>query len=656
MKRSTAAIVLVALLFAQAASPLFAQQAPLPQAGGAPPITGPPIPPVQSGVQDRIDVGSVLANPLLFFLLRSDEEKNPEQAFLRADNVNFRTTVSTSGNINRAAQYQPLDTGVFLRNLFYQREYKDQIFRLFADYQGYSSSRLQAALQAPERYHLKVYQTGVFHRLQGLTDVDVNMNPSTALTRTWQRTGVEGDVAAIKGGAAVAYAGFQMDRWNANQAHSFYQLHGYNCTNCHTQGFPRNFNTQTNDWWLGGRGQLPWQSTVLDVRFRSSDYYNNGPSYTNNFGGAVGVSSLFPTSGSRDRTWTVQGYAGAGDAPWRAGVQYMGLDRANSQTSQTRNAQYLSVQATGRPIPDVALTGSYYRQNESNSYANDLSNARQRLQLQGVWAPRRELSVQGRLGLEDRQYKVYGTTAPNMQDLWFELRGDWRPTKQWHLTASFRNDNIDHPYFPTDMARKAQTNAQATYSTQDLTAGLQYNHMYGSNTVNALGSTDFIAFATARLAKRYNLSVTYDNSTIDANCAQAYFLPMPQATAAAISPGIGSPLFLQSGVPYNAHNQYVQAALTLPLGDVKRPVTVTPLYRWIQTTTQANYLQLFPTIPADSQTNITQNVYGLRVDYPVWGPSERIGLGWEHSNWKDAINSGNTGSYDLFMINFSKRF
>lgn len=656
MKRSTAAIVLVALLFAQMASPLFAQQAPLPQAGGAPPVTGTALPPVQSTIQDRVDVGSILANPLLYFLLRSDEEKNPERAFLRADNVNFRTTVATDGNINRVAQYLPLDTGVFLRNLFYQREYKDQMFQLYADYQGYSSSRLQALLAAPERYHLKVYQNGVFHRLQGLEDVQFNMNPGVALNRTWQRQGVEGDVAVTKGGEASVYAGLQLDRWNSNQAHSFYQLHGFNCTNCHTVGFPRSFNNQTADWWGGARGRLPMPGAVADVRFRSSDYTNQGPTYTYNFGGTLGQSTLYPTNGSRDRTWAAQGYAGPGDAPWRAGVHYVGLDRTNSATGQTRNGQYLSVQASGRPHPDVALTGSYYTQTENNSYANNLSNARQRLTLQGVWAPKRELAVQGRVGMEDRQYKLYGTTAPNMQDLWFELRGDWRPTKQWHLTASFRNDNTDHPYFTTDLARKAQTNVQATYSVQDVTAGVQYNTFYGSNTINGLGQNDFIVFANARLAKRYTFSLMYDNSNIDANVASNLFYPMPQATIAAISPGIGSPLLLQSGIPYNAHNQYLQAALALPLGDQKRPITVTPTYRWVQSDTTANYLPVFPAISVDSQSRITQYGYGLRVDYPVFGPGERIGAAWEHARWKDAINSGNTGSYDLFMINFSKRF
>jgi hypothetical protein len=642
--RALASLFLVFILAMQAVLPAIAQ------IGARPPAQT-----VPDNIDDRFDTASVLANPTLFYLLQTDEERHPEKVFLRTDDMRFQTTVNTSGSLTKVAQYEPLDGGVKVSNMYYQREYSHSMVRMLWNYEGYNSSRLEANLSAPSRYHLSVDDNRVFHRLPGPQRVDFNLSPDASYDRTWQRTRVDGDVSLSKGGEVKLDAGLSVDRRQGIQAHSFYEVHRFNCTDCHTLGFGRNISYRTEDWYAGGNARLPWQSGVVDARFRSSKFENQSPDYTWNFGGSIGTTGLTPLTGSTDRIQEYQAYVGPGNAPWRAGAHYYGLDRTNTTTNITRNGQYISVQAGGRPARNVSLTGSYFAQSETNSLSTNLSNDKQRLTFQAVWTPLKTLTVNGRLGLDDRQYKINGMTAPTMHDTWFELRGDWRPTRNWHVEGRWRNDQTDHPYFPTDLAQRAQLEGQVTYSTGEVTAGVQLSHLSGSNTINDFVQSDFLAFVNARMLKRYVVSAAFADTSVNANVAQTWYLPMPQAADAAITPGIGGPLFLQSGLPYAAHNQYFTLGLTIPFG-VKNAVTLTPTYRWVRTDTSANYLPIFPAVPADSQIHIVQNVYGLRLDAPVFGPNERMGLGWERDQWRDGTRSGLNGSFDIFMINFSKRF
>lgn len=620
------------------------------------PQSATPSPTPADSVARRVDLSSILANPLLLLFLRNDELKNPSRALLRVDDVWFQTLLSSVGSLSGVAQYKPLDAGVKVQNLFYLREVgKSDLLSLRWDEDGFNSSRLIGSFAAPQSYHLSVDDTRVFHRLQSLDNVDINLSPNTSLTRTWQRTAIDADGALAKDGKAYLYGGLSLMKTDGIQGHSFFQIHSFNCTNCHTVGFGQNLGLRTADAYIGGRTSLPWLGAVADVNVRSSTFDNQGPVYTYNLGGPFGISSMTPTSGSRDNILEYQAYLGPGSDPWRAGAHLMTVNRTNSSYSATRNAQYLSVQASGYLGPNLTLRGSYYAQNENNSIATNLSNGKRRLLLQATWKPLKAVVFDGKGGLQDVQYRIAGLNPPNAHDGWFEFRGDWRPTRQWHIWSRVRSDNVDHPFFPTDYATKTVFEAQAYYSMPDISSGVSYNSLYGSNTVNQFSQADLMGFVNARMFKRVMLNVVAGDLRLDARNDQSLFLPLPD-TPAQLSPGIGAPLFLQNGLPYAAHNDYFQVSATLPVGSQKSYINIVPSYRLIDSSTNANFLPMFPVVPADSRVNIIQSIYGIRFDLPVFGPTERLGLGVEHDAWTDGTVSSRSGSFDMLTLNFLKRF
>lgn len=604
-------------------------------------------------ISKRTNATDILVNPLLFFLLHEDEAAHSKDTLLMVDDLRFQTTIGTGGNLNNVAQYRPLDTSVNVTGLFYQRAFGNDLVQLLMTTDGFNSSRIDARVDHPNSYKARVRDIQVLHRLNhDSKGVEADLTPTARYERTWHSTELDASASFTKNGNVGVYGGYWTQNRSTQDAHSFYQLHRGNCTECHTVAAGRSVGMKTNDYYAGARGSLDWQGLTFDARFKTSQWGGTGPQQSWNFGGSLGNSLLYNTANGRDNSQEYRLYAGQG-GPYRFGAHLVNLDRRSGTSGGTMRGNYVSVQAAGNPLDRLQVSAGYNGQKEDYSFQTNLSSNRQSLYMQADYNPMRGLNFSGRMGMDDREYRRQGLNAQTASNTYYSLRAAYRPVSSVRLEACFRNDHTDHPFFATDLQNKATFYAQGLYSRNGFTAGLRFNSVHGSNAWNDFKQDEFAIFASAQI-KRATLNLAYTTTSTDANNAYTYYYPMPQATSAQLSPGPGFPLFLQSGFPYTARNNQFQASLTLPLGG-KKPFIFSPTYRQALTQTYANYLPTLPGVASDSQLRVLQNAWGLRLDFPVWNVNERMGLGWEQSRWSDQITAGNTGSYDIFTINYSKK-
>lgn len=597
---------------------------------------------------NKFDTGTTVVSPLLYFLLQDDEDRDPKNTVLSVKEMSAQGT-STQGSLNRVAEYIPLDSGIKLRDLFYQKAMKSNFFTLQVDSTGIDSRRLVATLDSPDTYYFRFKDTRVLHRLEHQPEgIDFDYTPQEPFSLTWEKADVDGDVNLSRNGSVHLYGCYSYQIRSGDQQHSFFQVHQYNCTSCHTLSASRGISQTVNDWKGGAYAKLGNQSqTVLDAHARSSEFSNNGMTLTYPFGGSIGQSALYPTNSSRDNGSGAQLYMGEGR--YRLGAHGESIERRNLTTNQTLRNNYLSIQGVANPTDNLAVNAGYYTHRQDNSLPTALSSTRDSVYLQAAYTFSRGFNVHARFGQDNRDYSVRGIIQqgpfPNSKDRYYDLRATYRPDRHWWLSAGYRDDTIDNPYLPTDPNRKSVTDLAATYSNSSLTAGAKYRATDSSNTVSNYSLDELTLFMTAQFKNNLLWNVCYADNKIDSHSAYTFLL----------DDSLGNFMPLQTGYPYWANNNAFMTSLTIPLGG-KKPWHFIPLYRSSTTESNANLLPQFPTIPLAAKQRIRQDGYGARLDFPLKKEGTRLGVGWEYYNWTDEIRSRYSGSYNTYMINFSKRY
>ncbi|GEM_PF-2851407 len=114
---------------------------------------------------NRLDTGGTLMNPLLYLLLRNEEEKDRENTVFSVGSLSGQTTGGVQGSLSRVAQYKPLDSGIKMSDLFYMQAFSKSIFSLRVDDDSSDSRRVEAVLSQPGSYQFSLLDTRVFHRI-----------------------------------------------------------------------------------------------------------------------------------------------------------------------------------------------------------------------------------------------------------------------------------------------------------------------------------------------------------------------------------------------------------------------------------------------------------------------------------------------------------
>jgi len=381
---------------------------------------------------------------------------------------------------------------------------------------------------------------------------------------------------------------------------------------------------------------------VLDAAVKESNYNDNGPNLTYNFGSPIGNSSLYPISSTKDKNQYYQLFLGEGR--YRLGAQQVSIDRLNTSTGQTQRNSYLSLQGAANPSDRLTITAGYFNQSENNSSTLNLSTNCTRLYLQAAYLFRNHLNFTARVGEDNREYSIQGGPFPKAKDRYYSLRGDYRPDRHWHLYGGFRTDNIDNPYFPTDASQKSVADAQASFTNKNLVAGVNYRGTTASNSINDWRQDEFTTYFSAQLQNSTAFNASYSLNRIGSNSSQTIFMQDP----------LGKMRPLQNNYPYWANNDSLAASLTIPMGK-KNPWRFTPMYRWSFTESNADLLPQFPVIALASRLRIRQETTSLRLDFPASKDNVRAGIGWEYNQWKDEIRNYRSGSYNVYMLNLSKQ-
>ncbi|HEY4001696.1 MAG TPA: hypothetical protein VGO93_22665 [Candidatus Xenobia bacterium] len=595
------------------------------------------------------DPGSAAA-VLLYELMLEQAKKDPKHTLFTVDNFAWQAA-AISGNLNRVAQYLPLDTGMTIQGLFFQRDLSQSLITAQLMYAGPEAYRLSASINRPDSFKVDVLSQSVLHRLEhDPNDINIDHNPGTDYSTVWQHTQITADKSLTKDGQIGLYGGYSYQGRSGAEQHSFFELHRFNCTDCHTQGFMQAVGQQTADWNVGLRAHFSRQQLVVDGNVAASNFVDAAPPQTYNFGPPFGISALYPNPNSQDNKQELQAYLGEGS--WRLGVHLQDLQRTNQATGQTLDANHLSVQGATALAKNLTLSAGLYSEQDNNSIPTNLSSAQQRLWIQAAWRARKTLNVTVRAGEQTKSYSMLGQFIPNAQDSYWYARADYRPGKRFYLSGTIRNDTIDHPYFATDFASRTESTAEAVYTAPRFVVGGRYDYWYGSNTVNDMQYSDFNVYASTPIDNgRIVLNASYDKNDVGANNQFGYFFSAP------VFPALGSnfALFDQLGFPYTGQTSTLMLSATVPIGK-KHPWRLTPTYRMINSNTFGSYLINLPGVALNSLVDIQQYVYGLRLDVPLRNPAERLGFGWENDNWNDGSRPMFNGSFDLYNLYLTKRY
>lgn len=595
---------------------------------------------------DNVDIGTTLLGPTLYYILDREENKDPNNTILIVDEISGQV-ITARGNLNRLAEYVPLSSGIKVRGLFYLKALNSNLFTLQVDSDGTDSRKISAGFKKPGIYSFNVKDTKILHRLVHNTKgVDIDLDPTSPYYLTWEMSSADGDINLNKGGGVRLYGGFAYQIRSGNKSHSFFQLHRANCTDCHSVQASRGINQTTQDWKGGFYAKLT-KDMVIDAHVRSSEFKNNGPVLTYNFGGPFGsASALYPSNSSRDNYSGYQFYAGKGQ--YRFGVYGASMSRNNITTGHTVKNYYLSTEGAVNPTDNLVLNaGGYYTKKRDTTFNTNLSTAAKRLYFQTAYNIYRGLNVIARVGQDERDYSVIGIYSqdphPTAKNRYIDVKGTYNPGgSNWKFQAQYRKDYTSNPYFLTNSTRKTKTNLTATYSFNNVIAGMKYEINDSNNTINVYNQNEFVAFMSAQLKNNILFNSYYSSIYIDSNYGLGIYMNDPA----------GSDRLLQTGYPYWSKNNQFMTSLVIPLGK-KNIWRITPMYRWSLSQSNADLLPEFLEIPLDSRQKILQRTYSLNLNFPLKKDGTSIGVGWEYNKWEDQAYNG---SYNNYMINFSKQF
>ena len=597
----------------------------------------------EPGQGGQFDGGSLVIPPILFELHQL-EEQDPEHTVFKVDRADM-VLANFEGSLNRVAEYQGVDSGVYLHNLLFLNSASSGLITLEADTAGRNSRSLSASYQDPGTLEVKLSETRVIHRLEhNAPGVDIDFNPGQDYQKIWERVQGQVKVGIMKAEPNVnLFASFDSQSRNGDQQHSFFQLHRFNCTDCHTFSASQGIAQTTNSFRAGVEAALP-NRTSLYAAFGGSRYNDNGSVLSFNFGGPFS-SAATARGGSNDST--AQLAASTGDENYRLGANYFTLNRT-SQGGLSYQGRYFSGNVAYRPIEQVSILAGTSSQDESYNLASNLSAARRSTYLEVNGYPAKWASVRVRLGQDEANYNIgsgpllQGPANANTIDRYVDTRLDVRPNRQLRLGLRYRDDNLKNPLFTTSPTHRDLLEGWATWSPSPVVLGLNYRRLAASSdNYNTLEETTS-AFFNAYLEPNTNLFATYSQTQLNQNSQGPLFL----------QDALGLPLQLQVGYPYTARLNMFSIGTDLALGEWR----MRPYYRRVGSQSQGILLPgSLPSFSDDTRLDLLQNAFGLHFDVPAW-EGTAMGFGYERQQWIDYLRSSNDGILNYYTINFRSRF
>ncbi|MBI3924830.1 MAG: hypothetical protein HY319_04755 [Armatimonadetes bacterium] len=584
----------------------------------------------------QVDVPTTVLSPIVIYGLRELEKDDPANTIFQVESAGFEG-VSASGNPTGVAEYLPLADRAAVRRLYFLKALEAGVLTLEADAVGGDSLRLRAAYSDPGTVKLEVRDTKVFHRLEHrqkgiVEDLDPGDRFNQAIT--WQRIEGKAEVNLGQDSPVSLTASVDDQIRTGLKQHSWFKIHRFNCTDCHTVAASRGISESTRSYNVGLRGSFG--RNLVEASVTGSDYDENGRLLTFNYGGPFGYTPVFRNHDAKDRG--AQFRAGVGEEDYRAAVAYVALDRTNVRTGQDWRGSWLSVQGAGQLSEDILLTGGLLKDEVNQSLATNLTRDRSHLYLQVNAHPVTWARVTARVGQEESRRRLRGIGFPKTQNRYYDVRAYLRPAKEVRLTTRLRHDDIDDPFFPTDPSDRTLFEAGATFSPEPVVIGLNYRNMRESNGQYALRDESTEAYVTA-LLDPVVINATYNSTDIDSDTSGPIFL----------DDALGNPLQIQQGYPYRASTQTASLGVDFPIGEL----WVRPMYRRTHSKSEA-MLVLVP-VAADSRVDLDQDAVSIRLDYPLWEDG-RLGVGWERQDWSDRVDGRLDGSYDIYTVYYTTRF
>lgn len=586
----------------------------------------------------KTEVTNLLVNPALIYLFKEQEAADPQNTVFKLREGSL-TAVSTSGNMNRVAEFRPLENTVRLKDLYFLKNLGNGQLTLQADTEAIDDRRAIVKYTDPELGNIEVRDTRLVHRLEHDRRADVDTRPGDQYYMNWERTEVEGALALGDLPVRAVVRADNQSRAGAFQ-HSFFQIHRFNCTDCHTVSATKGMNQLTRSF-DAGLVANPAERTVVGLRLGGSNFDDQGSRLIYSFNGPFGTSPVAGNSHSRDEA---QSYTAAGGGEkWRLSGQFSNIDRRNEVTGNKLNGQFFSGQGVYQPNEYVQFLGGMSTDRQSRTLATNLSTDRTRSFLEVNVTPVPEAYASARFGQDENRYSQFGFPATNRSERYYELRGGWRPDKSVRLNARLRSDDISNPYFPTDPNSRTLLEAGASWSPLPVTVGIDYRSLQEKGELYATSEETTLGYLMATLDNGFGANLTYSVTDLDSNSSASFYLDDPTSRL----------LLLQQGYPYTATIKSLTAGVDVPFG--QSGWRLRPTYRNTRSESQALLLPPFPTLTADSRLDLLEETIALRLDLPPWDDS-RLGIGWEQQRWTDHRNSGNNGVFSLWMLNYSTRY
>ena len=624
MNRKQSFLVLVAVLVLSLAAGLAASAQGIPQEPAG-----------------QTDVTSAVVTPGLIYLLKDLENRDPANTVFKVQEGSA-TVVSTSGNLNRVAEFLPLENTVRVKRLYFRQALEQGVLSFEGDAGSTDDRRIVARYSEPQLFNAEVRDTRVLHRLPHVTrGVDEDTRPGDQYLTRWERTELTGSVAL---GDLPVRAEVRSDNQSRSGTfqHTFFQIHRGNCTNCHTVSASQGMGELTRTF-EAGLLATPGERTVLGATFGSSNYDDRNTRLIYNFGGPFGTSPTSLNLHSRDTNNSFVGATGGDD--WRVSAQFQNTERLNDVTGNAFKGRYFSGQGVYQPNDWVQVLGGVVTEAQNRSLSSTLSLDRSRGFLEVNVTPAPEAYANLRIGRDETRYG-YAVAGHGFNDYklnYYELRGGFRPDPTVRLSARVRADDIDHPFFPTDPTSRTLWEASASWSPAPVTVGFDYRNFRELGPVFSTREQTGTGYVIAMLDNGFGAHATYSVSDLDSNSSAAFFLDDPT----------GAYLPLQTGLPYTSTMKTLVAGLDIPFG--QSGYRLRPTYRRTDSESQSLLLPLFPAISADSRLKLSEETVGLRFDFPAWD-ANRLGIGWEQQRWRDMQNAANDGTFNLFMVNYSTRY
>lgn len=586
------------------------------------------------------DLTSAVLNPALIYLLKDREQADPANAVFRLKEGSL-TGVSTSGNMNRVAEYLPLENTVRLDRLYFRQALEKGVLSIEGGAGSTDDRRVVVRYSEPQLFNAQIRDTTVLHRLERRAHLDEDTRPTDQYLTRWERTELDGSVAL--GDLPVRAVLRSDNQTRSGQAqHTFFQIHRFNCTNCHTVGASAGQSELTRSF-EAGLVSSPADRTLLAATVGTSNYDSRNAQVIYNFGGPFGVSPVAANLHSSDESQ--KALAATGGENWRVSLQLDNLDRRNEVTGNLLKGRYFTGQAVVQPTDKLQFLGGVVTEDQSRSLSSNLSYNRTRTFLEMNYMPVPEAYASARVGRNTTRYSyaLAGTSFPSYEENYYELRGGWRPHREVRLTARLRADDLDNPFFPTDPTSRTLLEASASWSPSPVTVGVDYRNFREAGPLFSTREETGLGYLMATLDNGFGAYATYSHTDLDSNSSAQFFLDDP----------LGAPRALQTGLPYTATLKTLSAGLDVPLG--RTGFRLRPTYRRTDSESQSLLLPIFPSIPADSRLELLEETFGLRLELPPWENS-RLGVGWEQHVWRDMRNSSNDGIFNYYMLNYSTRY